>query len=471
MAWPRPPLAVLVLAAGLGRRMSSKRIKLLHLVAGRPMVVHVLEAARALRPSRIITVVGHQAELLREAARELSDRFVLQAERRGTGHAVLQAARLLRGPSSATVLILSGDVPTVRSSTLKRLVSQHRRSGATLTLMTSEVQNPSGYGRIVRDDRGQVIRVVEDRDADSRIKKIREICCGIYCAQTSELLRVLRSLRPDNVQREYYLTDAVYELLARGEKVSAVLHDDAEEVLGVNDRAELARAGSTLYARKAAELQASGVTILDPERTWVDPRAKIGRDSILYPDVIIEGATVMGEDCVVRPGSRLVDAVLGRGVEIKDHTVITQSRVGDEAEVGPFAHLRPGSTLAADVRVGNFVELKKSRLGTGTKASHLSYLGDAEIGAGTNIGAGTITCNYDGEVKHRTRLGSRVFIGSDTQLVAPVTVGDGAYVGAGTTVTQNVPKDALALSRSPQANIEGWATRRKSRKRTRSKKR
>jgi len=458
-------LTVLVLAAGLGKRMRSARIKILHEIAGRPMAAHVIETARALRPRRIVTVVGHQARDVRGALEGLSDAFVLQSRQRGTGHAVLQAARALRG--ARTVLILSGDVPALRLATLRALVTSHRRQGADLTLLTTEVSDPAGYGRIVRGDAGRVQRIVEESDASREEKAIREINAGIYCARASALLPELRRLKPTNSQGEYYLTDAVERLLARGGKVASVRADDPQEVLGVNTRAELARAARTLYARAAARLQESGVTLLDPQRTWVDPRARIGRDSLLYPGVIIEGASVLGEGCVVRPGCRLVSVVAGRNVEFRDHSLVQESRLGDGASVGPFAHLRPGSVLEAEVRVGNFVEVKKSRLGRGTKASHLSYLGDAEIGAGSNIGAGTITCNYDGVKKNPTRLGRGVFIGSDTQLVAPVTLGDGAYVAAGTTVTRDVPAGALAISRCDQKNLEGWVARRRRKKKGR----
>jgi len=463
MAAKGRPLTVLVLAAGQGKRMASKRIKLLHHAAGRPMVTYVLDAARSLGPSRIVTVTGYQGEQVREAVADQSDQFVTQKEQRGTGHAVVQAAKELRRTGAGTVLILSGDLPTLRGSTLRRAVTKHRRSGAALTLVTCEIPDPTGYGRIVRDEHGNVLSIVEHRDATREQRKIREINCGIYCAETSKLLRVLKGLRPDNAQGEYYLTDAVHELLVRGEKVIAHVHADAEEVLGVNSRAELARAGATLYARKAEALQKSGVTLLDAARTWIDPRARVGQDTIIYPDVIVEGPSVIGKDCIIRPGSRLVDTVVGRGVEIKDHSVLIESRVGNGAAVGPFAHLRPGSVLDTDVKVGNFVETKKAHLKKGAKASHLSYIGDAEVGPGCNIGAGTITCNYDGKLKHRTTLGKGVFIGSDTQLVAPVTVGDGAYVGAGTTVTRDVPAGALAVARAPQNNIEGWVARKKAR--------
>lgn len=462
MAALRDGLTVLVLAAGQGTRLKSKTIKLLHPVAGIPMVEHVVLAARALGPGRLAVVVGFQAELVRRALGPLVDAFAEQTDQRGTGHAVVQAAAALRGRERLPLLIVNGDLPTLRPATLRALVALHRRRKAALSLITAEVAHPAGYGRIVRDEVGRVLRIVEHKDATAAERTIREINCGIYCADAAKLLKLLRGLRPDNAQGEYYLTDAVHELIARGETVVAHLHDDAEEVLGVNTRAELARAGATLYARKAAALMDSGVTLLDPGRVWVDPRARIGRDSVLYPDVIVEGPCEIGEDCVVRSGCRLDTVRLGRRVEIRDHSVLSDSVVGDGASVGPFAHLRPGSVLEPDVRVGNFVEVKKSRLGRGTKASHLTYLGDADIGDGCNIGAGTITCNYDGTNKNVTTLEDGVFVGSDTQLVAPVRVGKGSYVGAGTTVTMDVPAGSLALSRVRQVNVEGWAARHRS---------
>jgi bifunctional UDP-N-acetylglucosamine pyrophosphorylase/glucosamine-1-phosphate N-acetyltransferase len=308
-----------------------------------------------------------------------------------------------------------------------------------------------------------VTRIVEHKDASVAERSIAEINCGIYCAEPAALFALLKKIRPHNAQGEYYLTDAVHALIAKRAAVVALKHADSKEVLGVNTRAELAAAGASLYARKAAALQGEGVTLLDASRTWIDPRARVGRDTVVYPDVLVEGASVIGEGCLIRSGSRLADVVLGRNVEVKDHCVVQESRVGDDAQLGPFAHLRPGSIVDAQARVGNFVELKKTRLGRGSKALHLAYLGDAEIGAGCNIGAGTITCNYDGVNKHKTTLGAGVFVGSDSQLVAPVTVGEGSYVAAGTTVTDDVPPGALAISRVRQLNLEGWVARRKKR--------
>ena len=458
MAARRAALDVLVLAAGMGKRLRSKTIKLLHPVAGRPMLAHVLDAAAELRPRRLITVVGHQADLVRQALGDSSTRFVLQREQRGTGHAVLQAARSI--DPRATLLVLNGDLPTLRPSTLRGFVARHRRSGAGLSVLTAEIDDPSGYGRVVRDAQGRIRGVVEQKDASPDERRIREINCGIYCARAELLLRMLRRLTPDNAQGEYYITDAVRGLLERGEKVAAVLHGDAAEVLGVNTRQELSRATRTLYARKADALQDAGVTLLDAGRTWIDPRAHVGADSLIYPNVIIEGSSSVGRDCVIGQGSHLSNTTVDDGAEILDYCVIQDSHIGAGARVGPFARLRPGSTLEAATRVGNFVEIKKSRLGRGSKANHLTYLGDATIGPECNVGAGTITCNYDGAAKHATVLGRGVFVGSDTQLVAPVSIGDGAYVGAGTTVTKDVPAGALAISRAPQTNIEGWVARR-----------
>jgi bifunctional UDP-N-acetylglucosamine pyrophosphorylase/glucosamine-1-phosphate N-acetyltransferase len=469
VALPREPVTAIVLAAGMGTRMRSRKIKLLHHVAGRPMVAHVLDATLALRPKQLITVVGHQAEQVKTSLSDYPVDFVLQKEQRGTGHAVRKAVAAMKLKSRGLMLILNGDLPTLRPSTLRSLVSRHKRSGAALTVLTARLEDASGYGRILRGARGGIAGIVEDRDATKEQLGLREINVGIYCADPAKLIPLLKKLRPNNAQGEIYLTDAVHRLIHMGEKVVAVCHNDAEEVLGVNTRTELALASRTVYGRKARELQNSGVTILSPERTWVDPRAKIGRDTVLYPDVLLEGSVTIGEDCIVRSGTRIADSTLGSHVEIKDHSVITESVIADKVQVGPFAHLRPGTRLDTGSKVGNFVETKKSRLRAGVKASHLSYLGDADIGEESNIGAGTITCNYDGVNKHRTVLGKKVFIGSDSQLVAPVTLGDGAYVGAGSTITKDVPAGALAVGRGRQFNKEGWVARQTKKKKPRRK--
>lgn len=461
MAGRRAPVTVVILAAGQGTRMRSKTIKLLHPVAGRPMVTRLLDAVQAIRPQKIITVVGFQAAQVREVLAGHSCSFALQKKQLGTGHAVLQAARAIGAGRNSTLLVLNGDMPTLRPATLRNLLARHRKSGAALTLMTARAEDPTGYGRIVRDSHGQVASIVEQADATRAERAILEINCGIYCARASLMLDALKQVKPNNSQGEYYITDAVRALIERGEKVAAVSHSDTDELLGVNTREELTRASKELYRRKAEELQTAGVTLLDPSRCWIEPQVRIGRDSVIYPDVILEGETALGQDCVVRSGSRVTDCKVGNNVEIKDHSVLISSRVGNDAEIGPFAHLRPGSTLGTKSKVGNFVELKKTTLGPGSKASHLAYLGDASIGPNCNIGAGTITCNYDGKHKHPTVLDSGVFIGSDAQLVAPVRVRKDAYVAAGTTVTDDVPAGALAIGRARQKNVLGWVGRRK----------
>ena len=459
------PLTVLVLAAGLGRRMRSKTIKLLHPVWGRPMIDFVLDAVAALAPARTLVVLGHQADRMRAALDGRGVEFVVQEEQLGTGHAV-RVARPALESAPGDILILNGDLPLLRPSTLADFRSAHQASGAALSLLTARLPDPSGYGRVVRRPPaiGAVVRIVEHRDATPDELLLDEINCGVYLAARDALLPALDRLSPANAQGEYYLTDVAADLAEAGLPVAAVPHADAREVLGVNSRAELAAAAALLGARKNEELMDEGVTLLDPDRTFIDPRARVGRDTIVYPGVWIEGESVIGEDCVIGPGAHLIGARLGHRVEIKDGCRIEASEIGDAAQIGPFAHLRPGNYLSERVKIGNFVELKKATLGPGSKANHLTYLGDAEIGRDVNVGAGTITCNYDGRTKSRTVLEDGVFVGSDTQLVAPVRVGAGAYIGAGTTVTEDVPAGALAVSRAPQKNIAGWAARRAARR-------
>jgi bifunctional UDP-N-acetylglucosamine pyrophosphorylase/glucosamine-1-phosphate N-acetyltransferase len=469
---PRAPArstCALILAAGQGKRMKSGRIKLLHVMAGSPMVCHVARAASELKPAMLAAVVGNQADEVIAALSALSAqcpvggiRFVTQERQLGTAHAVLQAEPLLTGgkPGRCDLLILNGDVPLIRASTLRSLLKHHRRAGAAATVLTTEVGDPSGYGRVVRDESGALSGIVEDRDASPLQKKIREINAGLYCVDPSVVFAALKKTRRSNAQGEYYLPDLFPILRRQGRRVEAYLHRAAEEVLGVNDRADLARAAKILYSRRAAELMESGVTILDPECTYIDPDVSVGPDTVIHPMARLEGSTSIGSGCTIGALCHIVDSTLADGVVVRDMCVIAQSRLASGVVVGPFAHLRPGTQLEEGVHIGNFVEVKKSRLGRKSKANHLAYLGDAEIGERCNIGAGTITCNYDGVRKHLTTLGDEVFIGSDTQLVAPVSVGRGAYVGAGSTITKDVPEQALALSRVQQRNIEGWVTRR-----------
>ncbi len=465
-----PPVALL-LAAGEGKRMRSSRVKLLHEVAGMSVVAHVVRAARAAGARRIVAVLGVQAEQVRSAIAGPDEgprgaappvEFCIQKRQLGTGHAVMSARSLLAG-ERGTLLILNGDVPLALPSTLRALVSFHRRRRAALTVLTAEVADPSGYGRIVRGPGGELVSIFEEADIVGRrdLRSIREINAGLYCAEMEGLFEALEATSRGNAQGEYYLPDLVQVFREQGRRVEALRHGDGAEVLGINTRADLAAVMRTFYRRRAAELMASGVTVMDPETTYVDAGVRIGRDTILHPSVRIEGTTRVGSGCVVRAGTRIADSTLADGVEVLDHCVIAGSRLGKGSRVGPFAHLRPGSRLGPSVRIGNFVETKMTSLGAGSKANHLSYLGDAEIGRGVNVGAGTITCNYDGWEKHRTVLGDDVFIGSDTQLVAPVTIGRGAFVGAGATITTDVPAGALAISRVKQQAVEGWAYRKR----------
>ncbi len=457
-------LAAVVLAAGEGTRMMSVHAKVLHEISGRPLVEHVVRAALAAGACPVVVVVGVQGDLVRaRVERALPGaplRFVEQTERRGTADAVRRAVPAL-SDFQGTALILCGDVPALPAEAVAALANEHLGAKAALTVLTAMLADPQGYGRIVRGKDGRIRAIVEERDANATQRRIREINTGTYCADWPVLVEALAEIKPDNAQQEYYLTDAVRLLLARRRRVHAVVHDMADEALGVNSRRQLALLQRAMNERVLGRLMDSGVTVIDPASTWVHDTVTVGSDTVLHPGVTLEGSTTIGRGCVVRSGARLTDCRLGDAVEIKEYTIAAESSVGDGSAVGPFAHLRPGTALGAQCKVGNFVETKKAVFGEGSKASHLSYIGDAELGRDVNIGAGTITCNYDGVFKNKTVLGDGVFIGSDTQLVAPVTVGAGAYVGAGTTVTQDVPADALAITRVDQRNIEGWAEKRR----------
>ena len=468
-------VSALILAAGKGVRMRSARIKLLHAVGGSPMVCHVARAAAALKPRVLVAVVGNQGDEVTAALEDSGARglrFVTQKQQLGTAHAVLQAERLLRRMKAVrgTLLILNGDVPLIRPATLEALLRHHRDTGAAATVLTTRVANPAGYGRVVRGP-GGFQAIVEDRDATDQQKAILEINAGLYCVEAEKAFPALRRTGRANSQGEYYLPDLFPILRGDGERIEAYVHPDAGEVLGINDRAELAAAGRTLFRRKAEDLMREGVTLIDPDQTYIEPGVRIGQDTVIAPLAQIQGRTRIGAGCQIGSLVRIKDSVLGDRVTVRDMCVITESQLDNGAIVGPFAHLRPGSLLGPDVHVGNFTEVKKSRLGRGAKANHLSYLGDATIGEGCNIGAGTITCNYDGVAKHPTILEAGVFIGSDTQLVAPVRVRRGAYVGAGSTITKDVPAGALALTRAPQRNIEGWVARTRKAKKARHRRR
>lgn len=427
--------------------MKSKKAKVLHELGGRPIIAHVVQKALALQPRKVFVVVGHQADAVEAAVRVVIDDdklagFVLQREQRGTGDAVMSAREVLQKADS-NLLILSGDVPLVKEETLRKLVEHHQASGATGTILTVKLENPTGYGRIVRDDQNHFARIVEQRDASADERLIREINSGIYCFDTTKLFAALAQVKPTNQQQEYYLTDAPAILLTAGEKIELFVINDPREVSGINSRAELAEFENLMRRSTIRSLMLAGVTFIDPARAYISAEAQIGPDCVIHPDVTVEGATVIGENCVLRSGSRISNSKIGDNVTIKDHSLIIDSIVESGCAIGPFAHLRMGAYLEEGSALGNFVEVKKSRLGRKSKAMHLTYLGDATIGTGTNIGAGTVTCNYDGKNKHATTIGNNVKIGSDTMLVAPVNVGDGAVTAAGSVVTEDVPSDSL----------------------------
>ncbi|HEX6127043.1 MAG TPA: bifunctional UDP-N-acetylglucosamine diphosphorylase/glucosamine-1-phosphate N-acetyltransferase GlmU [Pyrinomonadaceae bacterium] len=438
-------LDVLILAAGLGTRMRSDLAKVLHRLDGRPLINHVSKTAAALAPGKIYIVVGHQADDVKAAVLEDFDEdhavFVEQKQQLGTGDAV-NAAREFLADRRSTLLVLSGDVPMIRPETLGGLVQHHfghRGKGAACTILTVKLKDPTGYGRVIRDREGLFERIVEQKDATEEELQITEINAGIYCFDTKMLFAALEKVRNDNAQGEYYLTDVPALLREAGEDVAIFQHSDAYEIEGVNNRAQLADLERLLNRRTISRLMLDyGVTFIDPKNVYVSERSRIGRDTIIYPNVTIEGETEIGDGCTIRPGTRITDSRVGHGVEIRDNCLIQDSEIGNNCTVGPMAHLRGSARMQARSKVGNFVELKKTTLGAGSKASHLTYLGDATIGENTNIGAGTVTCNYDGKNKHETRIGDNVRIGSDTMLVAPVEVGDGAVTGAGSVVTKNI---------------------------------
>jgi bifunctional UDP-N-acetylglucosamine pyrophosphorylase/glucosamine-1-phosphate N-acetyltransferase len=453
-----------ILAAGKGTRMRSDLAKVLHRAGGRPLLEQVVRACQPLKPAQILAVIGHQAKEVGDVATQLGAQIpvhtIVQQPQRGTGHAMQVARRAMR-KSAKLAIVLPGDAPLLRTETLAALLDTHRRGEAAATILTAELPDPAGYGRIVRDAEGRVLSIAEDTSATPEQRAIREVNSAIYCFTLEKLWPCLAALRPDNAHRELYLTDAIAMLRQRDERVLAYIAPDANEVLGCNTRADLAYADRVLRARKAAEVMDSGVTIYLPETVLIDPEVTAGPDTVIEPGVQLLGKTRIGARCQIRTGSILRDVRVDDDAIVGPHSNLDSSRVGPRAQVGPFSRLRPGADIRADVRIGNFVEVKKSVVHEGAKAQHLSYLGDATIGPGANIGAGTITCNYDGVAKYETKIGARVFIGSDTALVAPVRIGDDAYVAAGSIITENVPADALAVARGRQVNKPGWAKARR----------
>jgi bifunctional UDP-N-acetylglucosamine pyrophosphorylase / glucosamine-1-phosphate N-acetyltransferase len=454
------PLAAVVLAAGKGTRMRCKTLKVIQPVAGRPMISYALESAAALQASPAVVVVGHQAEPIKRALPADGWHAVEQTEQLGTGHAMRQTEEFLKD-FPGDVLVLHADVPLLRAETLQRLVDTHRRSGAVATLLTAVMEQPGRLGRVVRAENGQVARIVEALDASEAERAIREINTGTYCFQAGFVYPALHDLTSNNVKGEYYLTDVIGAACRSGLLVQAVQSDDWREAVGVDSKADLARAEALLRQQVLERLMASGVTIVDPHTTYVHPEVQIGCDTVLHPNTYVLGRTVIGEDCEIWPNSIIRDSTLEDGVTIFPSCVITSSTIAAGAHVGPFAHLRPESVLGQRVRIGNFVEVKKSTIGDASKASHLSYIGDVVMGQDVNVGAGFIACNYDGEQKNQTIIEDEVFIGSDSQIIAPLRIGRGAYIATGTTVRKEVPADALVFNTKDQVHREGWALQRK----------
>jgi bifunctional UDP-N-acetylglucosamine pyrophosphorylase/glucosamine-1-phosphate N-acetyltransferase len=455
-----PETHVVILAAGQGTRMKSQLPKVLHGIAGRPMIEHVLRTAAAVSPTTTTLIVGHKAETVRQrlaAHRHL--RFAVQEPQLGTAHALQQAEPLLTG-RSGTLVLLSGDVPLLTARTLDRLLETHRGAGAAATVVTATLERPYGYGRIVRTD-GRIARIVEERDASPAERQIREINSGIYAFDLAPLFDALRSIASQNAQGEFYLTDLMAIYRRRKLPVETLMVDDPREIRGINSRTELAEVSRLVRQTKNEELMAAGVTIVDPATTYIDPDVEVGADTVIHPGVILEGHTRVGAACEIQAHVRIADSQIGDRVNVNNFCVIVGAQVADGVSIGPFAHLRPDTVVREGARIGNFVELKKTSLGPGSKVNHLSYLGDATVGANVNVGAGTITCNYDGEKKHPTVIDDGAFIGSDTQLIAPVRVGKGAYVGAGSSITEDVPDGALGIARGRQSNVEGWVERKK----------
>jgi bifunctional UDP-N-acetylglucosamine pyrophosphorylase/glucosamine-1-phosphate N-acetyltransferase len=457
-----PGVSCVILAAGHGTRMKSSTPKVLHTLYGKPMLQYVVEAAGRLRPERIVVVAGENRSAISDSlGGGQGTIFATQREQKGTAHALGSAVSSLKG-FNGTVIVMNGDTPLVRPATLRKFISLHRRQRNSVSLLSFIAENPDSYGRVVRDESGAPISVVEQKDASPKERAVKEVNSGVYAIETSAL-PFIKSIKLNVKKKEYYLTDIVALAVEEGKRTGVYCIGEEEEFLGVNTRQELSRARTVIQRRITKELFEKGVSFIDADSALIAPSVKIGTDTVVYPNVYLEGKTTIGKGCVIYPNVHITDSTIRDDAIIKDSSVIEKSFIGKGAQVGPFAHVRPGSRIGPSAKIGNFVELKKSTVGKGTKAMHLSYLGDSTIGNDANIGAGTITCNYDGAKKHMTVIGNNVFVGSDTQLVAPVKLGKGSYIGAGSTITKNVPPDSLSLSRSSQKTVKGWPSRKKKR--------
>lgn len=445
----------LVLAAGKGTRMKSKLPKVLHEVLGKSMVQHVVDNLRAADVKRIIVIIGHGAELVEEKIEGVE--FVYQLEQLGTGHAVMQAEQLL-AQEGGTTMVICGDTPLIQASTIAQMFEHHENAQAKTTVLTAQMANPTGYGRIIRDENHQLAYIVEQKDANEAELAVQEINTGTYCFDNQELFAALAKIDNKNAQGEYYLTDVIKIMREANHRLEGYCIENADETLGINDRLALAQATTLLRERLNTAHMINGVTLVDPATTYIGTDVTIGADTIIYPGSVILGTTTIGEDCIIGPNTQLTNATIGANTHITQ-SVISDSSVGETATVGPFAHLRQATACGNHVRIGNFVEMKKTTFADHAKASHLSYLGDSEVGENVNIGCGVVTVNYDGQHKYKTTIEANAFIGCNANLIAPITIGEGVYVAAGSTVTKNVPADALAIARAKQENKEGYAKR------------
>ncbi|ETI70690.1 bifunctional UDP-N-acetylglucosamine diphosphorylase/glucosamine-1-phosphate N-acetyltransferase GlmU [Neobacillus vireti] len=448
-----PNRYAVILAAGQGTRMKSKLYKVLHPVCGKPMVQHVVDQITKLNIQEIVTIIGHGAEMV-QAQLGASSLYALQDTQLGTAHAVMQAETMLATKEGVTIVVC-GDTPLITAETMEALFTHHEELKAKATILTAKITDPTGYGRIIRNENGLVEKIVEHKDATDAERKINEINTGTYCFDNQALFEALRNVSNDNVQGEYYLPDVIEILKNQGEVVTAYQTIEFAETIGVNDRVALAEAERIMQSRTNVAHMRNGVTIIDPQNTYIETDVEIGQDTVIYPGTMIKGKTVIGSDCQIGPNSEIDSCEIGNETVVRQ-SAVHKSLIGAHVNIGPFAHIRPDSTIHDEVKIGNFVEIKKAVFGTGSKASHLSYIGDAEVGSNVNIGCGSITVNYDGKNKFLTKIEDDVFIGCNSNLVAPVTIGKGSYVAAGSTITKNVPSEALSIARAQQVNKENY---------------